>query len=149
MYQEPECFRKTTDKYTEFCTERKQMYCIQKKKTSLQRKPAMLRCYRAFNLVPSPSSNKILWPSCDLECICLCGSTSRALRRCRIVSKVETEAETMDKHQNSTGNPVPGQQSVSNDISKCYKSAGCSMATSLPTSSFGLKNNPSKKRLLQ
>lgn len=27
----------------------------------------MLRCYRAFNLVPSPSSNKILWPSCDLD----------------------------------------------------------------------------------
>lgn len=148
MYQEPECFRKTTDKYTEFCTERKQMYCIQKKNLSAK-ETSNAKVLQGFQLSPKPLQQQdpvaFVWS----RCICPRGSTSRALRRCRIVSKVETEAETMNKHQNSIGNPVPGQQSVSNDISKCYKSAGCSMATSLPTSSFGLKNNPSIKRLLQ
>lgn len=76
----------------------------------------MLRCYGAFNLVPSPSSNKVLWLSCGLD----------------VFAYVAVLA----------GHLADEELLVSNDISKCYKSAGCSVAISLPPLLLALKITP-------
>lgn len=68
------------------------MYYIQKK-TSLQRKPGMLRCYGALNLAPSSSSNKVLWTSCNLDVLTYMAVLAVHLGAAELLAnKAETEA---------------------------------------------------------
>lgn len=111
----------------------------------------MLRCYGAFNLAPSPSSNKVLWPSCNLDVLAYMAVLAVHLGDAELLAnKDETEATLRHWTSVKILLVILLQDRSQSPTSKCYyKSAGCSIATSLPISSFGLKNDPSIKRLLQ
>jgi len=68
------------------------MYYIHKK-TSLQRKPGMLRCYGTVHLAPSSSSNMVLWPSCNLDILAYMAALEAHLEDAELLAnKAETEA---------------------------------------------------------
>lgn len=76
---------------------REETNVLHPEKNSLERKPGMLRCYGAFNLGPSPSSNMVLWPSCNLDVLTYTAVLAVHLGDAKLLTK-KAESEANLRH---------------------------------------------------